>query len=267
MSWTRSIFLAALLSSIGAAPIAAQERPVTNLYAGVPEAIRVGMGIYRLRCADCHGMDGRGVRGPDLTQVWATGRTDQGLFRTITEGISGTVMRPIDRVRTRDSEVWQLIAYLESISSPTLAEPRGDPTRGEQLFNGYCSVCHQVDAVGGRLGPDLSRIGSGRSADRLLQRIRGDFGKQVDASYAPAILTTEDGEHIQGIKKNEDLLSIQVMDMSGRIQGFRKETLQTLEISADSAMPVYTPELLSDSALDDLLSYLQTLRGFDPTVQ
>jgi mono/diheme cytochrome c family protein len=31
-------------------------------------------------------------------------------------------------------------------------------------------------------------------------------------------------------------------------------------------MPVYGPERLSDSDLDDLVSYLMTLRGFNPAV-
>jgi mono/diheme cytochrome c family protein len=32
-------------------------------------------------------------------------------------------------------------------------------------------------------------------------------------------------------------------------------------------MPVFGPDRLSDSDLDDLVRYLQTLRGFDPTVR
>ena len=50
------------------------------------------MGLFRARCADCHGMDARGVRGPDITQVWASGRTDEGLFKTIKGGVPGTEM-------------------------------------------------------------------------------------------------------------------------------------------------------------------------------
>jgi mono/diheme cytochrome c family protein len=44
------------------------------------------MGGYRVRCADCHGLDGRGC-GPDITQVWNGGRTDEGLFKTIRSGV------------------------------------------------------------------------------------------------------------------------------------------------------------------------------------
>ena len=257
----------ALMCSIGAPPIGAQDVPPSSAFADDPEAIRTGMGVYRLRCADCHGTDARGVRGPDLTQLWASGRTDEGLFRTITEGVSGTTMRPIDRIRTRDSEVWQVIAYLRSIATPTRTETMGDPERGEHLFQASCSTCHQVNAVGGRLGPDLSRIGAARSVEALVRRIRGDFGKQVDPSFAPTTLTAASGERMQGVKKNEDLFSVQVIGMNGRIQGFEKESLQALEVSTDSMMPVYGPELLSDAALEDLVSYLVTLRGFDAAVQ
>ena len=258
---------AALLFSLTGGIVNAQDVPPSVAFADDPEAIRIGMGVYRLRCADCHGTDARGVRGPDLTQLWASGRTDEGLFRTITQGVSGTTMRPIDRVRTRDSEIWQVIAYLRSIATPTSTDLMGDPERGEQLFQATCLMCHQVNAVGGRLGPDLSRVGAARSVDSLIRRIRGDFGKQVDPNFAPTTLTSTSGEHFQGVKKNEDLFSIQVIDMNGRIQGFDKETLDELEVSTSSLMPAYGPEVLSDAALEDLVSYLVTLRGYDAAVQ
>jgi putative heme-binding domain-containing protein len=245
----------------------AQEVAPAVVAAPNAEDIRVGMGVYRLRCADCHGTDARGVRGPDLTQLWALGRTDDGVFRTITEGIQGTTMRAIDRVRTRDSEVRQIIAYLRSIATPVQVALNGDAARGKQIFATSCSVCHQVNATGGRLGPDLSRIGGARSVDALRQRIRGNYGKQVDPSFAPTTLTAASGEQMQGVKKNEDLISIQVMDTGGRVQGFRKDSLANLEVSATSLMPVFSPEVLSDRALEDLLSYLVALRGYDPAVR
>lgn len=262
-----SIIVTGLLGVLGLGAIRAQDVPPTHAFADDPEAIRVGMGVYRLRCADCHGTDARGVRGPDLTQLWAVGRTDEGIFRTITEGVPGTNMRPIDRVRTRDSEVWQIIAYLRSISTPTVTRTTGDAARGEEIFATSCAVCHQVDALGGRVGPDLSRIGLARSVDALKRRIRGDYGKMVDPSFAPTTLTDAGGQRMQGVKKNEDLVSIQVMDMSGRIQGFDKNTLQSLDVSMTSLMPAFSPEMLGEPALEDLVSYLVTLRGHNAAVE
>lgn len=262
-----ALVLVALLSAVYSGPLRAQDVPATHAFADDSEAIRVGMGVFRLRCADCHGTDARGVRGPDLTQLWAVGRTDEGIFRTITEGIPGTNMRAIDRVRTRDSEVWQIIAYLRSISTPTVTRTMGDAARGEEIFATTCSVCHQVNAVGGRLGPDLSRIGLARSVDALKRRVRGDYGKMVDRAFAPTTLTDANGDRMQGVKKNEDLVSIQVIDTTGRIQGFEKDSLQSLDVSMTSLMPAFSPEMLSENALEDLVSYLVTLRGYDAAVE
>ena len=44
---------------------AAAQGPVAkNPLEGHPDAVLAGMGGFRQRCADCHGTDGRGVRGP-----------------------------------------------------------------------------------------------------------------------------------------------------------------------------------------------------------
>jgi putative heme-binding domain-containing protein len=261
----RSVVAAALLTLSCSGWLAAQNPTDADALAANPEAVRTGMGIFRLRCADCHGVDGRGVRGPDLTQVWAAGRTADGLFRTITNGIPGTTMRPLERIR--EPEVWQLIAYLRSIAAPP-APPvaRGDAERGETLFVSYCAVCHQVDAVGGRLGPDLSRIGVARSPATIINKIRGNDGRAADPDYVPITLTTATGELIQGIKRNEDLFSIQIIGLDGRIQGFEKDDLESLEIGTASLMPIFSDDVIDTEALDDLLSYMLTLRGFDPTV-
>lgn len=250
-----------------AGPLAAQDVPPTAAFGDDAEAIRRGMGVFRLRCADCHGTDARGVRGPDLTQLWVRGRTDEGIFRTITEGVSGTTMQPIDRIRTRDSEIWEVISYLRSLAAPPHRELTGNPARGEEIFETSCSLCHQVNAVGGRMGPDLSRIGIARSVESLERRIRGDYGKMVDPAFAPTTLAATSGERMQGVKKNEDLFSIQVIDLGGRIQGFEKEQLDALDVSTESLMPVFSPEVLSDDALEDLLTYLVTLRGHDAAVE
>ena len=69
------------------------------------------------------------------------------------------------------------------------------------------------------------------------------------------------------MKKNEDLFSVQIMDTNERIQGYEKDKMKSVVNGTTSAMPLFGPARLSDSDLDDLIRYLQTLRGFNPTVQ
>ena len=62
MRWTCSVLGVAVLYAAGGSLFAAQGPPVKNPLEGNADAIRGGMGLYRARCADCHGMDARGVR-------------------------------------------------------------------------------------------------------------------------------------------------------------------------------------------------------------
>ena len=98
------------------------------------------MGLFRARCADCHGVDARGVRSPDLTQVWASGRTDEGLWRTIRYGVANTEMpaNPPPRGAT-EQEIWQILAYLRTLAAPAST----DPPRGN-AENGAAAVPRQL---------------------------------------------------------------------------------------------------------------------------
>lgn len=265
MKW-RAFTLVALSWGLTGA-VAAAQTPTKNPYEGNPDAILAGMGGYRVRCADCHGTDGRGVRGPDITTVWSTGRTDEGLFDTVRRGVPNTEMPAFAAPRASDRDIWQMLAYLKTLATPAPADPpRGNAEAGAKIFRTMCVACHKVDGRGGRLGPDLSRIGTGRSREVLMARIRRG-SEDFRLGYEPVTVTTPDGKPIEGVKKNEDLFSVQIMDTRERIQGYEKDKVKGVENGKKSAMPIFGPDRLSDSDLDDLLRYLQTLKGFDPTVK
>jgi hypothetical protein len=57
---TGPVLAVALICSAGGGSLGAQDLAPTNAFAGDSEAIRAGMGVYRLRCADCHGTDAPG---------------------------------------------------------------------------------------------------------------------------------------------------------------------------------------------------------------
>jgi len=240
--------------------------PDKNPLAGDADAVRAGMGMYRVRCADCHGMDARGIRGPDLSQVWASGRTDGGLFRTLRTGVPGTEM-PAVTARTPDEDVWKILAYLRTLAAPAPSDPpRGNAANGERLFRATCGGCHRVNGRGGRLGPDLSRVGVSRPRATLVRRIRGAV-EDHRPGYEPVTLTTPSGQEIHAVKKNEDLFSVQVMDTRERIQGYLREDMKEVKDEKQSAMPTYDVNKLSESDLDDILAYLATLKGSDPAVK
>jgi putative heme-binding domain-containing protein len=234
-----------------------------NPLEGDKEAIRDGGAKFRNRCAGCHGPDARGDRGPDLTGLWASGVSDDRIFQTVRQGIPGTEMPAADPSRVPDREIWQVLAYVRTLvgTDPPQAST-GIPENGERVFQKTCRTCHMVNGNGGELGPDLSRIGSGRPRAALTKKIRTPSAN-IRPGYEPVTLVQRDGQRIRGVKKNEDEFSIQVMDMRQRIQGYVKANLAEVVAEKQSVMPAYGPDQLSGNDLDDLLSYLSTLRGPD----
>jgi alcohol dehydrogenase (cytochrome c) len=244
-----------LLPFVFVARLVAAQTPST-------EQVTNGRGLFQTRCADCHGIDGKGVHGPDLTVLFTVNSaTDDRVFQTIRRGVPGTEMPASN---APDVEIREVIAYLHSITtvvpdSGSLTNP-ANLANGERLFVDRCAGCHRANGFGGVLGPDLSRVGSARSSALLTQDIR-DASAIIATGYQPVTLVTADGRRVQGTRKNEDAYSIQIMDLSGRLQGYRKSDLKDVISEKKSLMPDFAAARVNDRDLGDLLMYLGTLRG------
>jgi len=236
------------------------ERPTKNPLEGNAFAISNGRAMFRNRCAGCHGPDARGYLGPDLTAFWSAGGTDDRMFDVVRNGVPGTEMIGADPQRVFDKEIWQVLAYIRTLSAVPPPAPTGDAANGERIFRANCSSCHIVNGRGGQLGPDLSRIGSARPRAGLLAKVRGTSGT-IRPGYEAVTLVTRGGERIRGVRKNEDEFSVQIMDTRERLQGYLKANLAEYTTDKQSLMPVYGPDRVSDKDLDDLLRYLTGLRG------
>jgi putative heme-binding domain-containing protein len=244
----------------GGAGLASGQNGGGNPLAGDANAIRTGTSLFQGGCSDCHGIDAKGVLGPDLTTVGTSGATDQRLFRTIREGVSGT---PMPSSRATDEEIWSILAYLRTLSTSVPAIPTtGDAANGERIFWSQCGSCHRVGERGGYLGPDLSQVGSSRSREALARDIR-DASASLVPGYRPVTLVTSDGRRIRGLKKSEDAYSIRIMDASEHLQGYAKASLREVIDEPRSMMPDFPASRLSDHDLDDLLRFLGTLRTKD----
>jgi len=240
-----------------------QQYPGSNPHLNNKESIRGGMSLYRRMCGECHGLDALGYRGPNLI-AFMGGASDEALFQTIRKGVPGSEMPASNRP---DHEILQIMAYLRNMNAvaPTDSTPVGNVANGEQLFAKQCQNCHRVAGKGGRLGPDLSRIGSARTRAALVREIRTP-AEVIPPAYETVTVVTKDGQKVRGAKKNEDAFSIQVMDMRERIQGYKKSDVE-VTYDKNSLMPAFDPKRLTDSDLSDLVGYLTTLRGYDVAVR
>jgi len=273
--------LLALLPVFLLSAVLAHARPAARGQEPTPEAaakasaaaVKEGASLFRAGCSPCHGLNAQGGgRGPDLTSGrWTHGSTDAEIFRTITQGVPGTEM-PANAFE--DSETWTIIAYLRSLQPPSRAVVAGDPAKGRKIFNSAgCVNCHMVNGSGGRLGPDLSRVGASRSVTYLMDSVRNP-DKELSAGlsdpnnhyglplvYDTVTLVTATGEKITGVAKNEDTFSLQLMTAREELRFFLKKDLKEVIHEHKSLMPPYPEGTLSQIELQDLIAYLVTLRG------
>lgn len=255
------------LSADQAAQPPAANPAAKNPHLGNAQSIRSGMALYRIRCADCHGLDASGYRGPDLLTVMAAGATDERLFQIIRKGVPGTDMPAAREFDTPDDDLLMIIAYLRKIGTVAPAEsPVGNVQNGARLFAAQCAGCHRVAGRGGRIGPDLTRIGIARSRTALIREIRTP-SEWIAPAFETVTVVTKDGQRIRGANKNEDVFSIQVMDTRERIRGYLKSDLQEVIKDTTSLMPAFGPDRLADADLNDVVGYLSSLRGTDLSVQ
>lgn len=265
-TWLTAAAVTAWLALVATNDARAQARTTldANPLTDQATAIRQGQNIFRGRCAVCHGIDAKGYRGSDLTSGdWVHGGSDRQIFTTITTGVAGTEMP--GNTSLSEDEVWMLVAYLRTLSAPggPVAE-HGDAARGEQLFwataGANCGRCHMVGGRGGRLGPNLSRIGASRSASALEREIRRP-GEVIPIGFETITVTTRDGRKIRGLRKNEDTFSVQIMTPTEDILSFMKPDVMVDAEPLRSLMPGYAPERVSDADLHDIVRYLRSLRG------
>jgi putative heme-binding domain-containing protein len=223
--------------------------------------IAQGKRIFQGHCAGCHGPGGEGGRGAILARPTLTRATDDAtLFQILKDGIKGTEMPPAPELN--EHEKWQVAAFVKSLGRVDVSKSiPGDPAKGEQLFasNG-CSKCHTVKMKGGRMGPDLTQIGSRRNAAYLREALIAPEAT-LPEGFMEVRVTTKTGEYFTGIILNEDTYSVQIRDLADRLHSFWKSELSEFRKERDkSPMPSYRNKL-SPADLDDLVSYLASLRG------
>jgi cytochrome c oxidase cbb3-type subunit III len=253
-----------------------QRRVHSNPVVGNPAAIKEGSSLFRGNCSPCHGLSAHGGgRGPDLTSGrWTHGSSDAEIFRTITQGVPGTQMSANG---FEDSETWAIIAYLRTLrpGARSSAAIHGDAAKGEKIFGGAagCAICHMVKGRGGLLGPDLSRVGASRSTAYLIESIREPDKELSDGMLDPnnhyglplvydtVTVILKNGDKVIGVAKNEDTFSVQLLDTNQQLRLFLKSAVKDVVHERKSLMPAYSEQMIPGAELQDLLAYLETLRG------
>jgi putative heme-binding domain-containing protein len=220
--------------------------------------IQQGAALFQTHCAVCHGANGEGGRGIDLTSgLYRRGGKDAELYASIRFGISGTDMAP---VRVSDDEVWKMVGFVKRLGSQGLREKApGDPVAGQRVYQSAgCVVCHSIGREGGTLGPELTDVGRRRGLVFLAESLAKPEA-DVPVSYRAVQVVLKSGEIVTGIRLNRDDLSIQVRDAADNLRSFLMQNVKEVHYDKPSLMPSYAG--LNQKDFTDLVAYLNSLKG------
>lgn len=221
--------------------------------------IEDGSRAFRNSCQGCHGPDGDEIAGVDLGRgQFKRASTDADLIRIILNGVPGTAMPP---VKMAEEQAARIVAYLRSAAaSKRSVTAVGDPSRGRALFEGKgkCATCHRVDGAGGRLGPELSRIGQVRRSAELEQSLLEPDAEVLPTNRFYRVVTRE-GAVVTGRLLNHDTFTVQLLDASEQLRSFVKADLREQRF-VPSPMPS-ARDALATQEVTDVVSYLVSLKG------
>jgi len=140
--------------------------------------------------------------------------------------------------------------------------PAGQIARGQAVFNSAkvaCSSCHAIGYIGGRIGPDLTRIGEVRTERDLLEAIvfpSASFAR----GYEPVVIRTRDGEVRTGVLRNNDLPDEVVLGSEREDIRIPRADIVEMQPGTVSLMPPGLADQLTAQELADLLAFLKATR-------
>jgi putative heme-binding domain-containing protein len=135
----------------------------------------------------------------------------------------------------------------------------GNPAQGRAVFysqKAACASCHAIGGQGGKVGPDLTKIGGIRAGRDLLEAITfpsASFAREF-RSYN---IVTDRGRVFTGVisRQTADAVYLRTAELA-EIRVPRAE-IDEMSESAVSLMPKGLDQILSESELRDLLAFLQ----------
>ncbi len=140
--------------------------------------------------------------------------------------------------------------------------PPGDPRRGQLVFRSSkaaCSACHAIGYLGGRVGPDLTRIARVRTRRDLLESIIFPSASLV-RSYEPVQVLTDEGKVYNGLVQQETPEELVLVTGPNQQVRIPRESIELMRPSQVSVMPAGLDKVLSLQELADLLSFLESAR-------
>lgn len=136
---------------------------------------------------------------------------------------------------------------------------QGDIRRGQKIFHSNkaaCISCHGMGYLGGRVGPDLTRIGKIRSDRDLLASILFPSASFV-RSYEPTTIVTVDGLVLNGVLKDESDDHVVLALDAQKVVRLSHDQIDERQPGKVSIMPEGLEKHFTPQQLADLVVFLK----------
>ncbi len=137
----------------------------------------------------------------------------------------------------------------------------GNRYYGSQIYRRpqlLCATCHQINGIGGLLGPDLTTVGSYMTPGSILESLINP-NTDIKQGYETVIATRKDGSVISGTlhRKGDQVTMIRMAN--NELISIPDVDLETMDVSEVSLMPASLTASLHRDELRDLLYFLASL--------
>jgi putative heme-binding domain-containing protein len=180
--------------------------------------------------------------------------------RKVLKGYPDEIRLQADAIAKKlEVDTTQMKEKLDSMAS--LLE-KGDAKAGREVFLGKkagCTACHMVAGQGGKVGPDLSKIGSIRAPRDLLEAVvfpSATFAR----GFEPFLIRNKNGVIFDGLIARETPDAIYLFTSERIEKRIPRASIDVLQQSKVSVMPQGLDNQISRDELRDLIAFLGSLR-------
>ncbi len=139
-----------------------------------------------------------------------------------------------------------------------MAAAAGDASKGQQLVQGTCMICHQIQGAGTAIGPNLSGAGA-MGTEALLRNILTP-NAQLESGYYRHDVKMRDGSVTSGFLADESADSLTIRQIGADVRAIPRAEVISHDISRRSLMAEGLIDGFTPQQVADLFSYLKTLR-------
>ncbi len=150
---------------------------------------------------------------------------------------------------------------VESQKRAAAAQKAGNAERGREIYQRQtmlCSTCHLIDNRGGKLGPDLTTVGSYMTPESLLESLINP-SSSIKQGYETVLVTTRDNSLVAGLLQRKTGDSVLLRDTTGKVTAIPNRNVAKIDVSPVSLMPPGLTASLRRDEMVDLLKFLTSL--------